>query len=491
MVMRDINKSFPGVKALNHVNFQLDPGEIHAIVGENGAGKSTLVSTIMGLIQPDSGDIYIGDVKAVIDSPSKALSLGIGIVPQELNLVPQFTIAENIFLGSEICKAGVPWIDGKATQREAAKYLDKIGVKLDVNLKVGDLSVAYQQLVQIARALAFGAEILILDEPTACLTYHEAQILFKILDQLKEEGKSIVYISHHMEEIKQISSRVSVMRDGNLIATLKMSDTTIDEIINLMVGRAFTHQKKNRAAGPGGTCVLSVRHLTRQTEFREISFDLHEGQILGIAGLVGAGRTELVRAIFGETKPDGGEIYWYGSKVSVKSPKYAINLGIGYVSEERRKFGIFPISSIRENITMPLLSVLNRWTGIDQASEKSIAAQFIQSLKIKTSSAEKEIRLLSGGNQQKAILGRWLAKNVKVLILDEPTRGIDLNAKAEIHELIVKLADDGLAVIVISSELEEVINLSDQIMVMHQGAAKGFLNAQETTQEEILKVALG
>ena len=489
--VRNIHKSFPGVKALNDVSFRLNKGEIHALVGENGAGKSTLMNVIMGLLQPDSGEIYLDEKKVVIDSPQKALSLGIGIVPQELNLVPQCSVAENIFLGMEKLKCGLPLIDWDTIYYDAKNILQKIGVNIDVKAKVCNMSVAYQQLVQIARALAFGANILILDEPTACLTSQETEHLFEILNQFKKEGKSIIFISHHMEEIKKMSDKVSVMRDGNLIATMNMSDTNIDEIIKLMVGRDMEQKETSRRKSSAGSCILRVESLGRKNEFQEISFSLKEGEILGIAGLVGAGRTEIVRAIFGATQPDTGCIYWKEKKVSISSPHQAIKLGMGYVPEERRKYGIFPLTSVSQNISMPILKRLVKWMSINHAAEKELTSRYIKELNIKTPSADKQIRLLSGGNQQKTILARWLAKGVKLLILDEPTRGIDVNAKGEIHELIRRLADKGLAVILISSELEEVIQLSDRIMVMHEGSAKGFLDSAYVTQEEILKVALG
>jgi ribose transport system ATP-binding protein len=491
LVLDNISKEFPGVKALNQVNFKLGHGEIHALVGENGAGKSTLVSVIMGLQQPNSGEIIFKGNKVVMDSPQTALQLGIGIVPQELNLAPNLSVAENIFLGMEKCTPGFSKIDWKETEKQADYFLKSIGVYLDVKTKVGNLRSAHQQFVQIARALAFGAQVLILDEPTAALSYQEAQKLFGILFQLRDEGKSIIYISHHMEEIEQISSKISVMRDGNLITTLNRADTNKNEIINLMVGREFKRIKKTRVKKSDRKSILKVENLNRKGEFNDICFSVGEGEIFGIAGLVGSGRTELVRAIYGETKPDNGDVYWYDNKVQIKSPKKAIELGMGYVPEERKKSGIFAISSIRENITMPLLSNITRFTKISKRQEQEMAEEYIERLKIKTSSMEKQIRLLSGGNQQKVILARWLAKNVKLLILDEPTRGIDINAKAEIHKLIHNLADEGLSVIVISSELEEVINLSDRIMLMHQGEQKGFFDANETNQEEILQRALG
>lgn len=491
LTLSNISKEFPGVKALDQVNFNLCRGEIHALVGENGAGKSTMVSVIMGLQQPDDGEIIFKGEKVFIDSPQKALSLGIGIVPQELNLAPNLSVAENIFLGMERRTPGISRIDWKETEKQADYFLKSIGVDIDVKTKVGGLRSAHQQFVQIARALAFGAQVLILDEPTASLSYQEAQKLFEILFQLRDEGKSIIYISHHMEEIEQISSRISVMRDGNLITTLERDDTNKKEIINLMVGREFNHIKKTRVKKPDSKNILEIKNLNRKGEFNNISFSVGEGEIFGIAGLVGSGRTELVRAIYGETTPDDGEVHWYDEKVQIKSPEKAIELGMGYVPEERKKSGIFAICSIRENITMPLLSSITKFTKINKKYEQEMAEEYIERLKIKTSSMEKHIGLLSGGNQQKVILARWLAKDVKLLILDEPTRGIDINAKAEIHKLIHNLADEGLSVIVISSELEEVINLSDRIMLMHEGKQKGFFDANETNQEDILQRALG
>lgn len=489
--LKGINKSFPGVRVLNDVNFTLHAGEIHSLVGENGAGKSTLMNIIMGLLQPDSGEIFVNGKKVKIDSPLTALSLGIGIVPQELNLAPNLSIGENIFLGSEKCKRGFPQVDWKTTNQQAKVFLNKIGVDLDVTTKVGDLRSAYQQFVQIARALAFGANILILDEPTAALTAQETEKLFSILYQLIDEGKSIIFISHHMEEIEQISSRISVLRDGNLISTLENDGISREQIINLMVGREFKKRKKNRLVQENQKRILSIKNFSRKNEFENISFDLKEGEILGIAGLVGSGRTELVKAIFGETLPDQGEIFWYDQKIKINSPTKAIKLGIGFVPEERKKSGIFPILSIRENLSIPLLNSISKGSLINRKKEDKLVDTYINDLKVKTSSMEKPIGLLSGGNQQKVILARWLAKDVKVLILDEPTRGIDINAKAEIHDLIEKLADNGLSVIVISSELEEVLNLSDRIMVMHQGKEKGFFDPNQTTQEDILKGALG
>ncbi|MFC4600722.1 sugar ABC transporter ATP-binding protein [Cohnella hongkongensis] len=490
LALRNINKSFPGIKVLHNVGFSLRKGEIHALIGENGAGKSTLMNIVMGLYQPDDGEIFIGQSKVSITSPIRALALGIGIVPQELNLVPHASVAENIFLGMAKLKPGFPRIHWRLMQREAAAVMKKIGADIDVNRKVGELSAAFQQLVQIGRALAFGAEILILDEPTASLTANEAEHLFSILYQLRNEGKSIIYISHHMEEIQRISDRVSVMRDGHLIATLHTAQTTVKEMIKLMIGGEMEEFKQSGNRKGNRKELLRVSGLTRKKEFRNIEFQLHVGEIFGITGLVGAGRTELANAIYGVTSPDEGELFWDGHKVRIGSPADAIRMGIGYVPEERRKLGIFPILSVSENITMPLFSSLMSWKGIDHNEEKKLTRQYIDDLRIRTSSADKPIKLLSGGNQQKAILARWLAKKVKLLILDEPTRGIDINAKREIYELIRKMADEGMSVLLISSEFEEVIQLSDRVMVMHQGEAKGLFDSDNLTKEHILRSAL-
>lgn len=488
---KNLTKTFPGVQALKNVNFSLRKAEIHALVGENGAGKSTLVNSIMGLVKPEAGKILLYGREVDIDSPQTALKLGIGIVPQELSLVPHLSVAENIFLGMERLRRRLRIIDWANTCKAAEKLLADMNASLDVRAQVGGMSVAHQQLVQIARALAFGAKILILDEPTACLTIQETERLFKILSDLRREGRSIIYISHRLEEIKQLCDVVSVMRDGNLVATRRVDQTSIDELVSLMVGREVSKNEGTIRERSSGSCLLEVEGLGRKGEFSDISFSIKAGEILGVAGLVGAGRTELARCIFGQTVPDSGKVYWDGKRVVIKSPEQAIKLGIGYVPEERRRDGIFPLLSVRENITITRLSNLVKWIGINRVKEKALAMEFISGLNIKTPSDATPIRNLSGGNQQKAILGRWLARKVRLLILDEPTRGIDVNAKAEIHHLIRKLAAEGLAVMVISSELEELINLADRIMVMHEGKLKGIVPGPSATQEQLLRLALG
>jgi len=489
--LRNIHKSFPGTKVLQDVHFTLRKGEIHALIGENGAGKSTLMNILMGIHQPSEGTIVVRGEKQVITSPSKAQALGIGMVPQELNLVPQATVAENIFLGMERLSGRFPRIAWQKMRSEAEQIMARLGVRIDVDAPAGSLSAAYQQLVQIARALAFEADILIFDEPTASLTIKEAERLFGILTQLKNEQRSIIYISHHLEEIKRIADRVSVMRDGRLVVTGETSGMSVDEMIRHMIGKDMEQiHVKRRPDTAGRKELLRVERLSRKKEFRDVSFHIDEGEILGIAGLVGAGRTELANAIFGVSKPDEGEMYWEGRKIHIGSQRDAIGIGIGYVPEERRRLGIFPVLSVTENLTMPLLSAVLKWSGIDSSRERKLIHRYIGELKIKTSSPDKQIRLLSGGNQQKVILARWLAKKVKLLILDEPTRGIDVGAKREIHELIRKLAAEGMSVLLISSELEEVIQLSDRIMVLHEGRVKGFFDAAEVTKEQLLSTAL-
>jgi len=488
--VENINKRFAGVNALIDVNFDLLSGEIHAVVGENGAGKSTLMNVIMGLVKPDSGDIFVNGNNVKVNSPLEAHTLGIGLVPQELNLIPLISVAENIFLGREQRVGKTFHINNKKMQAEAKQLMESIGVTIDVKSQVLNLSVAYQQLVQIARALALGIKILILDEPTASLTAQERNSLFGVLQNLKNDGMAIIFISHRMEEIEMISDRVSIMRDGNLLKTAEMKDISIDEIIRHMVGREVVKVRDERKTSCSSDVLLKVDKLTRSGEFTDISFELKQGEILGFAGLVGAGRTELVRSIYGVTRPNSGDIYWKGEKIHVSSTENAIKLGMGYVPEERRRFGIFPLMSVSDNITVSILDTLRKGVAIAKKKQLAVTESSISKMSIRTPSPNQEIRYLSGGNQQKVIIARWLAKNVQLLILDEPTRGIDVNAKSEIGKIIRELADKGLSIIFISSELEEVISIADRIMVMHEGVFKGFVLPQETSQEDIMKIAL-
>jgi len=486
--MKGISKSFPGTKALDDVALQLKKGEIHALVGENGAGKSTLMNILTGQISMDIGEIFMEGKPVRFSSPKDALKKSIVLVPQELNLVPELSIAENIFLGNEILK--IRLIDWKSTCKEAEKLLELLGVHVDVTQPVKKLSAAYQQLVSIARALAYSPKLLILDEPTAVLTKNEKENLFKSMRKLKENGTTMVFISHHLDEVMELTDRVTIMRDGHVVKVVNTNEITKDEMINLMAGKKVEKTKRIKRK-VSDEIFFEVRNLTRKGEFEDISFHVKKGEILCVAGLVGAGRTEIFKCAFGITeKEPGGKIFIEGREVNIKSPIDAIKYGIGYVSEERRHDGITPNMSVMENMMLPSYGELKKYGLIDYEKAVSITNDYIQSFRIKTPSRDTLIKNLSGGNQQKVIVARWMAKGIKMLILDEPTRGIDVNAKGEIHQLIRELADKGVAVVVISSEIEEVLALADRIMVIQRGKIGGYINDVDmTTQEDVLKVA--
>ena len=488
LVVKDINKTFPGVKALSDVNFNLNKGEIHSLVGENGAGKSTLINVITGQIVPDTGSLILDGKEIHIENPTDALKKGIGFVPQELNLFPQLTVAENIFFGQAKTNKSLK-INWKQMNNDAVEALKMLDVEMNVETLVGEMSVANQQLVQIARAIVFGADIVIFDEPTACLTISEAHRLLELIKNFREQGKAIIYISHHMEEIMEISDRASVMRDGHLIETIDKKDFSFKRLISGMVGREVEYKRVERKV-KSDRVAIEVRGLARENEFEDISFDVKEGEILGIAGLVGAGRTEVVSSIFGERKLDSGEIKIDGKLVNIKNPKDAIKLGIGYIPEERRNFGILPLLSVRENLSIAVMNKLFKFPAINKKAEIELVDDYISKIRIKVSDREDKISQLSGGNQQKVILSRWLAVGAKIMIFDEPTRGIDVLAKDEIHTFIRECADKGMAAIVVSSEMEELINICNRIIVMHEGKSKGIVDASEMNPERILNIAL-
>jgi ABC-type sugar transport system ATPase subunit len=488
--IKGISKSFPGVKALVGVDFDLLNGEIHSLVGENGAGKSTLINIITGQLKPDEGEIVLDGEKVIFDGPDEAAVKGIGLVPQELNLIPLLSVSENIFLGVKKRKTTFPFdIDWKSIYSESEKILDSLGVKLDVKAPVGTMSVANQQLVQIARAIVLGADLLIFDEPTACLTLNESDQLLDLIKQFRNEGRAIIYVSHHMDEIMKISDRTSIMRDGKMIETLNRDEFSMQRIIKGMVGKEIVQNQILRKE-VGSETILKVDHLSHKNEFCDISFEIMKGEIFGIAGLVGAGRTELVSCIFGQSKFDSGEIYLNGQSVKISNPKNAINLGIGYLPEERRQQGILPTLSIRENLTIASISNLFRFPRIDTKLENEIVEDYVQKLRIKLANKDDLLTKLSGGNQQKVILSRWLAVGSKLLILDEPTRGIDILAKDEIYHLMRECADNGLSILMVSSEMEELINLCSRILIMHEGRSKGIVNASEMNPERLLNIAL-
>lgn len=488
--VKNASKNFPGVKALIDVDFHLNQGEIVSLVGENGAGKSTLINVITGQILPDEGELYIDGKKAAIATPTDALNLGVGLVPQELNLIPQMSVAENIYLGTCKVKGGMPRIDWKAMRSDAEEIIKSLDAKIDVTKNVDNMSVADQQMVQIARALCLGADILIFDEPTACLTLKETEKLLSIIRKFKEEGKSIIFVSHHLDEVIEISDRVSIMRDGALIENLEKGELSVTRLISGMIGREAEKGEILRKEDNTGEVLLKVEHLSREREFQDISFDVKRGEIFGIAGLVGAGRTELVSTVFGVQKPETGSIWLDGEELKLRGPHDAIKKGIGYVSEERRKYGILPTMTIKENLTIANLKSIYRFPMIRKKEEEEMFQTYSEQVQVKMASLEGLLTKLSGGNQQKVVVARWLAANCKLLIVDEPTRGIDVLAKNEIHKLMRKCADEGLTILAVSSELEELIRICNRILIMHEGRQKGLVDASEITPEQILHIAL-
>ena len=486
--MVDINKAFPGVQALKDVNFNLRKGEIHALVGENGAGKSTLMNVLTGMIFKDSGQIFVKERVINIQSPAFAIRNSIGMVPQELNIVPEISIAENICMGTQNLKAGFI-LDWKETYRKAKAIMEPLGLNLDPRKLAGTCSVAQLQMVQIGRALAFGVEIMVLDEPTSSLTYHEKANLFRVVNKLKADGVGIVLITHHLDEVTEVSDRVTVMRDGRHICTMDTKDTSVPEIINLMGGQEVILSKGTREF-ESGEILLRVEKLCHKTDYRDVSFEVKKGEVFGLGGLVGAGRTELIMTLFGANPAQSGTITFKGKPLTVKSPGESIKKGIGYLPEERRTQGIFPELSIRENMTIPILERLAKHGIIQRSRQRAVTEKYVKEFQIKTTSGEKQIKDLSGGNQQKVILARWIEKDMDLLILDEPTRGIDVRAKDEIHKLIKALAESGKTIIIISSEIPELLDVTDRIMVMHEGNVKGIVETRGVSQQDVLRIAL-
>lgn len=486
--MQNISKLFPGVKALDKVNFEVETGEIHGLVGENGAGKSTLMKVLMGIYKADEGKIIFKDKIENITSPSYSTSIGIGMVPQELNLNPYVSAAENIYLGNEI-RNSVGGIDWKKTKSEASKILKTIGINIDPSRIVNRLSVAQRQLIQIARVLVTGADLLIFDEPTAALTISETEFLLNLMLQLKKQGKSIVFITHHLEELISTTDRLTIMRDGSVVKVSKTSEITIDSIIEHMAGKKIAKmQRAERVIGD--EILLKIEDFLRGSEFSDVSFEVKKGEIFGVGGLVGSGRTELMNAIFGLTHKSSGKMIFEGKEVTIKSPSHAIKLGMGYVPEERRLHGIFPILSVRENLVISIYDKISKTMRIRYGEAEKVSKEYIGKIRIKTPNTSTPIQNLSGGNQQKVILSRWLARNVKLLVLDEPTRGIDVNAKGEIYNLIREITKQGVTVIIVSSEHEELLLLTDRVMIMHEGKVKGIKDTANLKQQDILEVAL-
>jgi len=491
--MRHITKTYPGVRALDNVDFEVAKGEVHALVGENGAGKSTLMKILAGAQPMDSGEILLDGAPVHITSPQKAMDLGISIIYQEFNLVPYLNAAENIFLGREPKGALPGFINFPVMYAEAQKVIDQLGVRLNVRTPVNRLSIAQQQMVEVAKATSRKASIIAMDEPSATLTEHELESLFDLIRSLKAKGVSIIYISHRLEEIFQIADQVTVLRDGHLVGTNPVAETDRNEIIHMMVGRELKESAaadQKQAAGISAPA-LTVKNLTRKGVIEDISFTVHRGEVLGVAGLVGAGRTELARAIFGADPIDSGEIWLNGHRVEIRSPRDAIRRGIGLVTEDRKALGLILGMVVRENVSLANLDAVTRVGFVNRREERRVAQRFIQELAIKTPSVEQQVQNLSGGTQQKVVLAKWLFTQSKVLIFDEPTRGIDVGSKVEIYQLMNRLAANGVAIIMISSELPEILGMSDRILVMHEGRISGELSRKDATQEKIMWLATG
>jgi ribose transport system ATP-binding protein len=489
VAMIGIEKRFPGVHALKQARFDLRAGEVHALMGENGAGKSTLMKILAGIYPRDAGEVLVDGRAVELDGPRAAQAAGIGIIHQELALMNDLTAAQNIFIGREPRKS-FGRLDEARLNAEAAALFAQMNLKLDPQTPVHKLTIARQQMIEIAKALSHRSRILIMDEPTAALNDAEIEDLFRIIRQLKAEGVGIVYISHKMDELKRIADRVTVMRDGEFVGTVDAADTPIATIIAMMVGRALTDEAVAIPDLSGAPVALEVRGLSRGRELRNISFSLQQGEILGFAGLMGAGRTETARAIFGADPRDSGDILVHGRAVQIRAPSDAVAAGIGYLSEDRKHFGLALGMDVRANIAMASLSRFNRAGVLDEAAMERAARDYIARLGIRTPSDGQEVRLLSGGNQQKVVVAKWLLRDCDILIFDEPTRGIDVGAKAEIYKLLNSLAAEGKAIIVISSELPEILRLSHRIAVMCEGRLTGILpGGPGTSQEDIMHLA--
>ena len=486
--MKDIEKRFAGVHALKSVQFELRAGEVHALMGENGAGKSTLIKVLCGIHKRDSGEIVYFDKEVHFNGIADSQKVGISVIHQELNMMNHLTVAQNLFIGREP-KKGI-FIDDARMVREACALFDRIGVKIDPTVPLGTLTVGKQQMVEIAKAISHDCKLLVLDEPTAALTQPEVEELFKIMNELKEKGIGMIYISHRMDEITRISDRVTVMRDGEYIGTVPTAQVTKDDIVKMMVGRAIMGEQKTASNVPADAPVLlEVKNMNAGKEVKNVSFQLRKGEILGFAGLMGAGRTEVARALYGADPRQTGEIFLNGKKVNIKIPADAVKNGICYLSEDRKRFGLMLQKSITENSAIASMEQFVSCGWLNDNKMKRMAEEYNAKLRTKTPSMDQLLRNLSGGNQQKVIIARWLIKNCDIFIFDEPTRGIDVGAKSEIYTLMDELVQQGKSIIMISSELPEVLRMSDRVVVMCEGRITAELDIADATQEEIMKYA--
>lgn len=487
VVMEQIVKDFPGVRALNQVNFEVLPGEIMGLVGENGAGKSTLMKILSGVYQPDSGNLLIDGSLVVINSPAEAMKLGVRIIYQEIDLVPALTVKENIFLGHMITRNGL--LDMKQMAHDAHELLGRLGFDFDPNAEVGRLGIAQQQIVAIAKALSSNAKVLVLDEPAAVIPEKDLSVLFQLLKRLAEQCISVIYISHRLKEVLDITDRITVLKDGQLVGVVKTSEATEERLTRMMVGRVLTDYFPERGAKTGEE-ILKVENLFTR-DVRDISFTLHKGEILGIYGLVGSGRTELAKALFGVVAHTSGRILLEGEPVAIDNPQKAIRLGIGLLVEDRKGEGLVLNANVSTNITLANYSTIAVAGWINSMRERKLARQYVDALHVKTPSLDTITQSLSGGNQQKVVLAKWLCREAKLLIFDEPTRGIDVGAKAEIYQLMANLVSRGIGILMISSELHEVLGIADRVLVMNKGQIVGEVNGKEATEELLVSIAMG
>lgn len=487
--MRNVSKAFPGVQALKDVNLKCKHGEVHALMGENGAGKSTMMKILCGAYKPDQGQIFIDSEEKKIENPHHAQELGISIIYQEFNLIPYLNVAENIFLGREPRnKAGA--VDYKKMYAESQKLLDFIGVSIALDSWVMELSVAEQQIVEICKAISFNAKIVVMDEPSSALTEEETEQLFKVIRRLKEQNILVIYITHRIKEIYEIADNVTVLKDGQWITSKNIKEISQRELVNAMVGRTLDilFPEKGKKVGK---VLLETKDLTREGVIKNISIKVNEGEIVGLAGLIGSGRSEVVRSIFGVDPIDSGEIYIYGEKKTIKNPKSAVANGIGLVPEDRKRQGLVLCLTVRNNIVISVLDQIKNFIFTNKQKEMEISKDMVSKLEVKTPSLDTDVISLSGGNQQKVVLSKWLAANPRMVIFDEPTRGIDVGAKAEIHKLMRQLANDGSGVLMISSELPEIMGMSDRVYVMCEGEILGHYKGKSLTEENVMRAATG
>ena len=485
--MKKIQKSFPGVHALDDAQIELKKGEVHGLIGENGAGKSTLMKVLTGIYERDSGTVVVKGREVDYKTPGDALEDGISMIHQELNLMPHLTVADNIFIGREPKKGLV--LDKREVNRQTKALLESLSLDIDPNTTVSRLSVAKQQMVEIAKAISLNSDILIMDEPTAALTTSEIDELYKFVNDLKAKGVGIVYISHRMEELKIITDDITVMRDGQYVDTVRTGDTDMDQIISMMVGRTIYEEPKTKSSVPDcAPTVLKVEHLS-SPDVHDVSFELKKGEILGLAGLMGAGRTETARLIFGADPMTDGKIFINGKQVNIMAPFDAVENGIGYLSEDRKAFGLAVGLSVADNTVMADMDNFVNGGIVNEGKIAKVTNEYVDKINIKTPSIKQLVRNLSGGNQQKVVIAKWLVKNCDILIFDEPTRGIDVGAKSEIYKLMNQLAGEGKSIIMISSEMPELLRMSDRIIVMCEGKMTGEIDIAEATQEGIMKFA--